>query len=136
MKNRRLSYIVACSLIFIGIGLISCEVSPASDVVHAEAVDWIWGYEELRSGSVRVWLRYDDVAGYCTGSKELVKLAKEHNGELVRIEFATSKWADKESPNFFSTEGCSKLTTGTDSSTPIFKILSIEPVDEGDYPNE
>lgn len=93
-----------------------------SFVVRAEAVDWVWGVEELGSGAARIWLRHDDIAGYCTADPTLAAIAKDTAGEMVKITFEQIRWRDDESGY---TSGCSRLSSG-ESSTPIFKLTAIE----------
>jgi len=102
--------------------IFGCRPIGGSDVIRAEAVDWVWGYEELRSGATRAWLRHDDIAGYCTSDEHLGSLIREYNGQMVVLEFKSSRWTGSESWN---TTGCNRLSTGSDSSTPIFLITGI-----------
>jgi hypothetical protein len=106
--------------------LISACYPAGSDVTHAEAVDYVWGYEELRSGAVRVWLRYDNIAGYCTSDSSLASKAKELNGRLVTITFETVHRGDNEAGRLWKETGCNRLRTGSESSTPIFRMTDIE----------
>ena len=112
--------------VLIVILLAACS-SPSTRVVRATATDWVWGVEELASGAARVWLRHDNLAGYCTTDIQLVAQVKEMEGKLVRIEFVSRKYADGES---WGATGCSRLATGAESSTPIFKLTGISRVIE------
>ncbi len=116
--------ILAVILVIGCISLVSCI--PSARVKKATAWDWVWGLEEMESGAVRVWFRHDNIAGYCTGDPELVKQLQELGGMPVEFNFETKDWADEESPNFFGTAGCSNLSTGSESSTPIFKITAVK----------
>ena len=98
--------------------IVACSGST-SFVEDATAADWIWGIEELSSGSVRVWLRHDNLAGYCSADPELAKEIKDYIGEFVLIHYESTRWTN---------EGCARLPTGVDTSTPIFKITDIEPL--------
>lgn len=122
----RIIILITLGVLSLGTMLTACDyASPSRDVIHAEAVDELWGYEEMRSGAVRAWLAHDDLAGYCTGDPELIKRIKEYNGERVRLTFRRQKWSDEESPGFFSTTGCTSLYTGG-GTIIIFKIVDIE----------
>lgn len=123
MGHKQL-FILVIALVLLG--LVGCR---ASNVVSATAVDWVWGVEELESGAVRVWLRYDDLAGYCTADQQLAAQAKEMTGELVKITFVSRHPGDDEY-SFWGASGCDKLYLGSESSTPIFKLTSIERLDE------
>lgn len=116
------------ALLLLSIALVNTSCFAGSDVVHAEAVDWVWGFEELRSGATRVWLRHDNIAGYCTSDPALASIAKEANGDKVLIAFKSMKYADDENWN---SSGCNRLSTGTESSTPIFKITDIRVLEAG-----
>ncbi len=106
------------------IGLVAIFSNPVSSrVARAEAVDWVWGVEELESGAARIWLRYDDIAGYCTADPQLTNLAKDAAGERVKITFESVRWRSEEDKR---ATGCSRLMTGSESSTPIFKLTGIE----------
>lgn len=115
-------------LIFVLMGCEAASIESSSGfVVRAEAVDWIWGVEELGSGAARIWLRNDDIAGYCTADPTLAAQAKDMAGELVKITFEQVRWNSTE--NGYST-GCSRLSTGYEQSTPIFKLTGIERLED------
>jgi len=119
---RSIGFVVM--LMLLALALVSCN--PSGRVERAVAWDWVWGLEYLESGSVRVWFRHDNIAGYCTGDPALVEQIVELGGQPVEFEFERVDWASEENPGFSGVSGCSSLSTGTDSSTPIFKITSIE----------
>lgn len=99
----------------------------AYKVRGATAWDWVWGVEPLESGAYRVWLRHDNIAGYCTADPELIEEVKELGGQPVVITYDHVDWDDEEANNgLLGNSGCGKLSTGTESSTPIFQLTSIK----------
>lgn len=123
VKRFSILFVLLGVLPILFVGLLSSCTSPGSDVVDAAAVDWLWGVENLRSGATRAWLRYDDIAGYCTSDPEIARELNDYIGEKVLLRFETKKWTDDESGY---NSGCNNLPTGAESSTPIFRITSVE----------
>lgn len=120
MKKYGLILIILLSLFT----LVACDTWFASThVIDAVAVDGLWGYEKLRSGAIRIWLEDDQIAGYCTSDPELAEKVMGLEGYTVKIHYETVGALDKEAWN---ASGCSRLSLGTESSTPIFRLTSIE----------
>jgi len=95
--------------------------------------DYIFSVEPRNNGSYIIWVRNDDVAAYCTTDKALGDLATQaiHSRTgLIIMEYRNRETFDKES---FGVDqgGCVVESSGDKSSTtPIFKILSIENVSQ------
>ena len=79
-----------------------------------------------------IWVRNDDVAAYCTTEKELGDKAlaaiRSRTG-LIIMEYRNRETFDKESRGV-DQGGCVVESSGDNSATPIFKVLSIEIVVE------
>ncbi len=111
-------------VLFVLVSIVFSGCLPRSVVVEKSlAQDWIWGTEILGSGASRVWFRYDNIAGYCTSDPDLAQKVIDLMGEEVEFSFKTKRPQDDESWN---RSGCARLSTGTDSSTPIFKLTCVE----------
>lgn len=94
--------------------------------------DYIFSVEPRNNGSYVIWMRNDDVAAYCTTDKALgetaMKAIHSRTG-LVVMEYRNRETGDKESWGV-DQGGCVVESTGDKSSTPIFKVLSIEILSE------
>jgi len=122
-------------LIMLLLILLTAACSPAGNINKRNPGilrDYIFSVEPRNNGSYIVWMRNDNIAAYCTTDKALGETAIEAINSrtgLVVMEYRNRETGDKENGTV-NQGGCVVESTGENSSTPIFKILSIRILSE------
>lgn len=123
-------------LMIVFVALLMTACSPAGNISKRNPGvlrDYVFSVEPRNNGSYIVWMRNDDIAAYCTTDKALGETAVEAINSrtgLVVMEYRNREAGDKESWGV-NQGGCVVETSGGENSTtPIFKILSIRILSE------
>ena len=112
--------------------LLMAACSPAGNISKRNPGilrDYIFSVEPRNNGSYIIWMRNDDVAAYCTTDKtladEAIAAINSRTG-LIVMEYRDREVGDKENGTV-NQGGCAVESSGdSNSTTPIFKILSIK----------
>ncbi len=117
------------------LSVLAAACSPAGNISKRNPGtlrDYIFSVEPRNNGSYIIWMRNDNIAAYCTTDKAIGDTALQaihsRTGEVI-MEYRNRETLDKESRDA-NQGGCVVESTGDKSSTPIFKILSIEIVSQ------
>lgn len=122
-------------LIMVFLVLLMGACSPAGNINKRNPGilrDYIFSVEPRNNGSYIIWMRNDNIAAYCTTDKALGDTAIEAINSrtgLVVMEYRNREGGDKESWAV-NQGGCAVESTGDNSNTPIFKVLSIRILSE------
>ncbi len=122
-------------LILVFLVLLTAACSPAGNINKRNPGvlrDYIFSVEPRNNGSYIIWMRNDDIAAYCTTDRALGEKAMEAINSrtgLVVMEYRNREGGDKESWAV-NQGGCAVESSGENSSTPIFKVLSIRIMSE------
>lgn len=107
-------------LLLLGLLLASCS---SYNVKEGMLRDTIFSVEETNNGNYRVFFTHDDVAGYCTTSRELGQearsLLQEHDGEVIAI-FTDVRGTEEQ--DAWTKSECGTIPTGADSSMAMFRL--------------
>ena len=125
---------------FLGLALLlailATACSPAGNISKRNPGvlrDYIFSVEPRNNGSYIIWVRNDDVAAYCTTDKAIGDTAMQaiHSTTgLIIMEYRNRETLDQESRDV-NQGGCAVESSGEkNTTTPIFKILSIEILSE------
>ncbi len=118
------------------LAVLAAACSPAGNISKRNPGtlrDYIFSVEPRNNGSYIIWMRNDDVAAYCTTDKALGDTALQaiHSRTgLIIMEYRNRETLDKESRDV-NQGGCAVESSGEqNTTTPIFKILSVEILSE------